>query len=1329
MERSTATRTQDGRQHVSNRVTFEVPDAGASHMSMYESVVVRLCVNDVECTNNPLRPVHSEHPAVEEFRNMFLQGLYGVGNEMISVCFLNLRPQHTTELIQVLRTTTAKNSTNNKEAVCNLSHLDWLPDKHMATMAASPIHLVDGAHRLFALKDAAVQQKVPFPVARLFYRKDMKPFSRLDCFKLGSVLNEASSTAVKMSTTDKIHLVTSLLRTVQSANASKAHGVGEMELVKKIQASMPDPLAKDVLRLISAEKIFCAQSETHVLKYCTVACGLFRMQTMWKSGFDTLSKFTNLRWYSSPRVWTTPSPAQQHFLLLVLVKTAGKLKDSDGAMSKGSVVLTDNVDSPYETITIERLTGNLSTRVVDMLYQVLRLFHSKGITDEARALEYKVLKSAFTSTKITLREALNAWIESNPLHILASDFTRRKWTCRLSQFKSFLESTTQWPGTVSTQEDWLKTQASGNTLRASQNVQLSQPVVQGPVHIQHEEAPGSTNALVPFSQQGVLNVPEQGNIGVTQETPTPHNDPAVEPVLPPVCPPVSLSIDYAQPICDSSEEDENPTPLSAPTKDNDSVVVQEKSTTKAVVSLETVEDTGNSVMEVSREGPRKSVEQVSPHTLASPEGGEQVHSKLSAIAVEGEGAVSTLQVSRIAREKSKAGHKTTNPPSSRVVQPTPEPLPERAGGTTGPPFQIAPFRKTTSVSSKDFDTSQSQVPSLLKVHGDKQGTTAPSPKENRGDKGCTSISPSLPESIPPATPVEPSPAVPDTSRCKRVLEYSQDEVEENEQSIESVPTVKAPNKKSRKEQRKKDTVRRGLRVPPLPKLSERMDSNGFRITRRWEHGFAWEKPLRASTAGLTNVMPIVRMFGENKEVHVDTISASIPNGDSENTTVDVVLLPDYMGCSTPLNPSWKMDEEPTTEDTLEFNFVRELPSYADRAIMPLMSAQKILRLLGFHPPHRSHFTLGFEDLVVLRRFVHSSLMRDHSALGRLMNLGGESGELAARAMHAATVSCCRIRRAKLDSSGYTIFDRIVDLKNHPFDSWYSSPEGALGSEQTTLSVARVARCVHQFIRDYQSFLPTSDEEKTGIMRVGKQGKWVTSDNRALCSSRLRSRNVSMLHSTLESTTVDIEDGGCYSTIKNKCYVEVLFMMLCHYLRLQDSDFDGEPFRVTPSPLRVRDAGGSFVATRPMDPTENAHIDFYFNRSTVREKSNVGRNGIASHPAYSVFLTGDSTTPIWICESSHKWGLATAETLEKLANTAYTQLIPVPPFSVVIMRGDLIHANGGSLYPQTDWCLKYHMYVLRDLFYVAEKPNTRRIDFPNEPGYFINPDKYKECVRF
>ncbi len=144
----------------------------------------------------------------------FAAGNYVIGNRTISV---GIDPTCEATVEEVVKAIQESKETGNN---CTLTSL-----KNVRVL------VVDGAHRVEALRAPEVRDKLPVVTARVYLRGDNKRFLLSDFHTVGSCLNDIDSVGVRTSAFDRVHTFLSVYRdaTQQSAAEVEAHCEGPRE--------------------------------------------------------------------------------------------------------------------------------------------------------------------------------------------------------------------------------------------------------------------------------------------------------------------------------------------------------------------------------------------------------------------------------------------------------------------------------------------------------------------------------------------------------------------------------------------------------------------------------------------------------------------------------------------------------------------------------------------------------------------------------------------------------------------------------------------------------------------------------------------------------------------------------------------------------------------------------------------------------------------------------------------------------------------------------------------------------------------------------------------
>ena len=227
------------------------------------------------------------------------------------------------------------------------------------------------------------------------------------------------------------------------------------------------------------------------------------------------------------------------------------------------------------------------------------------------------------------------------------------------------------------------------------------------------------------------------------------------------------------------------------------------------------------------------------------------------------------------------------------------------------------------------------------------------------------------------------------------------------------------------------------------KVEEEGDAEGFVVTHRCAQGIAWTNP-KVRSEGLREVTMETPEEARGSKRWWHGYVKCMEHGKERFDKEEIRLLEDVTGTFSRLAPSFKVMRAPTAEDVVDMAYIKDFPCVAHSVELQNADFQRMLRLLGFRPPHRSFFVLNKHDLEVLRRFTFVGLMWEYEALAKLVaSVEGDVKESAITALKEVTRAACRSRRAKLDSAGFIVFEGMLD-QSRTRSEWYggadSSPE-------------------------------------------------------------------------------------------------------------------------------------------------------------------------------------------------------------------------------------------------------------------------------------------------
>ena len=130
-----------------------------------------------------------------------------------------------------------------------------------------------------------------------------------------------------------------------------------------------------------------------------------------------------------------------------------------------------------------------------------------------------------------------------------------------------------------------------------------------------------------------------------------------------------------------------------------------------------------------------------------------------------------------------------------------------------------------------------------------------------------------------------------------------------------------------------------------------------------------------------------------------------------------------------------------------------------------------------------------------------------------------------------------------------------------------------------------------------------------------------------------------------------------------------------------------------------------LATGPNCTMQSPHRDFYHSKDLETRASESSIDRGCAHPAYFSIVTGSFVIPIWLLHGSHNYVFYTLAELKMLSKREKLRLLYIPPYSVLIVRGDVLHSCAGSKECMGAICERLHMYIWRDGIALADAINV------------------------
>ncbi len=411
------------------------------------------------------------------------------------------------------------------------------------------------------------------------------------------------------------------------------------------------------------------------------------------------------------------------------------------------------------------------------------------------------------------------------------------------------------------------------------------------------------------------------------------------------------------------------------------------------------------------------------------------------------------------------------------------------------------------------------------------------------------------------------------------------------------------------------------------------------------------------------------------------------------------LFDDRMCRRVPYNKDWALTVLPDAE-AVEWTFKYSYPTGSDDRISGL-NKEAILRSLGFRPPHRSHFVLSLEDIVHSRCRVYANCLRDldptdyaEACVNGIMQ--SESG------FRGFADILFRAKRELLDSAGFVIFDGFVDdsavsdgwKTEFPFLDWdraemtelFQYWESFMPSDDTIEGddLNEVENACWAFIHNsYVSKTAVEEQEIEQVKRRTRRSGKKTSESKSSLAVRLTSTSYAM-NAHME------QNNALRGYLRLRCLLELRIMQVVSFLHMEHSSWNGSQDRSAGKPpqLESTDSGGRILATGKACVNQAVHYDY------VALGSGKYPNAM-QYPAYFAIVTGAEGAPLWIFEGSHKFIYLNDAEKKALGKTLPLPGIEIPPWSLLLCRGDVLHAGAGAKLSKKLRRLRFHFYVLRE----------------------------------
>jgi len=201
-----------------DEVVLVAPTSYANH---YDSIVIRVDIEQVIQPPNVVRDTHINAEAVQGWVDKFRVGQYGDGRNYITVSFLRLPKVHMNTIITALGNADIPHDTDIK---------NFLKDKDALTayniIKDLDYYYCDGMHRGHAIKIVKSTtvgeplQGLIYPLANLVFRTDELLLGYLDMRMIGSGCNKTDAHHVEMTMRDSLQNTLSLIHDIKNMDAT-----------------------------------------------------------------------------------------------------------------------------------------------------------------------------------------------------------------------------------------------------------------------------------------------------------------------------------------------------------------------------------------------------------------------------------------------------------------------------------------------------------------------------------------------------------------------------------------------------------------------------------------------------------------------------------------------------------------------------------------------------------------------------------------------------------------------------------------------------------------------------------------------------------------------------------------------------------------------------------------------------------------------------------------------------------------------------------------------------------------------------------------------------
>lgn len=478
------------------------------------------------------------------------------------------------------------------------------------------------------------------------------------------------------------------------------------------------------------------------------------------------------------------------------------------------------------------------------------------------------------------------------------------------------------------------------------------------------------------------------------------------------------------------------------------------------------------------------------------------------------------------------------------------------------------------------------------------------------------------------------------------------------------------------------------------------DSEGFSITHRDGKVIAWDYPK-------------IRDFGfhdiaREEEIPPDTEALNLSKWYTGYVNVagygrqQFRILDDRERPFTSLNPDFSL--KPCLNSQSSEYFIPELPLLAtaldelNQLTVYSPELQRILRVLGFRPPHRVFFLKWtIDDYISVRRALFHGIVSGNPRKFNSLRIIYEREE--SRISHPTLQLVQEVMsnyfessRLQLDTAGFVVFSQLLTPFRFTTEHGWSTRKDLEGLwdigaqletfmnywEQTTPALKDIyaRQCTPEQLAIWGSIWDGKDKYGIDI------------------TSRLQTTTFGI------TTHLESEPGRSQKVplLRTRCKLEVYIMQLVACLKLSFPSWNytcsttfARHKHFSEHALFAPDTGGTVIEniSEHVEP-QIGHLDHIIDENEPRCK----QSRAIKYPPYFAMISGPRGHPLWLMEGSHRLTPMTQDQMKRYGRKINMDLFRVLPWSVIIVRGDVYHAGARGIDTAGKLCPRYHMYVVR-----------------------------------